>query len=252
MVARNKNLGAFVSESSPLSGGPPEVIVFDMDGVLVEVMQSYREAIRETVRHFTGQLVSHDEIQDFKNAGGWNNDWLLSQRLISDRGKNVGYADVVEYFNQVFLGENGDGLIRHEKWKPLPGFLERLAARAALAIFTGRAKYEADVTLRRYAEGIRFHPLITDECVRNPKPAPDGLQLIQRAFPGKNMWYLGDTVDDARSAQSAGVPFLGVSTPDNPRHWEIAGILKENGAFAVIDNVNELESLVDTAAQRMR
>ena len=89
-----------------------------MDGVLVEVMDSYREAIRETVRHFTGQLVSHDVIQDFKNAGGWNNDWLLSQRLISDFGKNVEYADVVEYFNQIFLGENGDGLIRRESWMP--------------------------------------------------------------------------------------------------------------------------------------
>jgi len=49
--------------------------VFDIDGVLVEVMKSYREAIRETVLHFTGELVSQDEIQDFKNAGGWNNDW---------------------------------------------------------------------------------------------------------------------------------------------------------------------------------
>jgi HAD superfamily hydrolase (TIGR01548 family) len=221
-----------------------------MDGVLVEVMQSYREAIRETVSHFSGELVSHDEIQDFKNAGGWNNDWLLSQRLISDRGKTVAYADVVEYFNQIFLGENGDGLIARERWVPRPGLLGRLAERAALAIFTGRAKYEADVTLGRYGDGIRFHPLITDECVTNPKPAPDGLQLIQREFPGKTIWYLGDTVDDARSAQAAGVPFIGVSTPDNPRHLEIAGILKGFGAFAVIQDVNELEALVNGAVPR--
>ncbi len=227
---------------------PPDVLVFDMDGVLVEVMESYREAIRETVRHFTGQLVSHDEIQDFKNAGGWNNDWLLSQRMISDRGKKVDYGEVVEYFNQVFLGEKGDGLIRHEKWMPRKGLLERLSEHAALAIFTGRAKYEADVTLNRYADGIRFHPLITDECVANPKPAPDGLHLIQREFPNKNVWYLGDTIDDARSAQSAGVPFIGVSTPHNPRHTEIAGILRGFGAFAVIQDINELEALVNGAA----
>lgn len=222
----------------------PDVIVFDMDGVLVEVMQSYREAIRETVRHFTGELVSHDEIQDFKNAGGWNNDWLLSQRLISDRGKSVEYAEVVGYFNQVFFGENNDGLIRHEKWMPKQGLLERLAAQAALAIFTGRAKYEADVTLARYADSIRFDPLITDECVANPKPAPDGLQLIEREHPNKNIWYLGDTVDDARSAESAGVPFIGVSTPHNPRHAEIAKMLRGCGAFAVIQDINELEELV--------
>lgn len=227
---------------------PPNVLVFDMDGVLVEVSQSYREAIRETVRHFTGQLVSHDEIQDFKNAGGWNNDWLLSQRLISDRGKRVEYSAVVDYFNHVFLGENGDGLILREKWMPKPGFLNRLSQRAKLAIFTGRAKYEADATLRRHAEGILFHPLITDESVANPKPAPDGLELIMAEYPNETIWYLGDTVDDANSARAAGVPFIGVSTPHNPRHQEIARILREHGAFAVLDDINQLEALVQSAA----
>jgi HAD superfamily phosphatase len=227
----------------------PDVIVFDMDGVLVEVMDSYREAIRDTVRHFTGELVSHDVIQDFKNAGGWNNDWLLSHRLISDLGKNVEYADVVEYFNQIFLGENGDGLIRHEKWMPANGLLEGLAKRCSLAIFTGRAKYEADVTLQRYAASVPFDPLITDESVVNPKPAPDGLHLIMRAHPDKTLWYLGDTVDDARSSQAAGVPFIGVSTPHNPRHAEIAEILKGFGAFTVIEDINQLETLVSGAAR---
>jgi HAD superfamily hydrolase (TIGR01548 family) len=231
------------------TSGPPDVIVFDMDGVLVEVMQSYREAIRETVRHFTGELPTHDEIQDFKNAGGWNNDWVLSQRMIADRGKQVAYADVVEYFNQVFLGKNGDGLIRHERWVPKQGLLERLSERASLAIFTGRAKYEADVTLRRYANGIRFHPLITDECVANPKPAPDGLRLIMQEHAEQTIWYLGDTVDDAKSAEAAGVPFVGVSSRENPRHAEIAGILRDRGAFALLEDVNELEALVNAAGE---
>lgn len=225
----------------------PDVIVFDMDGVLVEVGQSYIEAVRQTVRHFTGELVTHDEIQNFKNSGGWNNDWLLSHRLILNRGKHVEYADVVEHFNRIFLGENGDGLIRNERWMPNDGLLQRLSKHANLAIFTGRAKYEADVTLERYAKGIRFHPLITDEAVGNPKPAPDGLHLIQSAYPDKNIWYLGDTVDDAISSRSAGVPFIGVSTPHNSRHLEIADILLGHGAFTIIKDINELEVLVTGA-----
>ena len=223
-------------------------ILFDMDGVLVEVMGSYREAVRETVRHFTGELVSHDVIQDFKNMGGWNNDWLLSHRLILDRGKNVEYREVVDYFNHVFFGEDGDGLIRYEKWLPSVGFLERLSKRASLAIFTGRVKYEADATLGRHARGIEFHPLVTDELVANPKPAPDGLELIRSEYPGKTLWYLGDTVDDGRSALAAGVPFVGVSTPYNPRYAEIAGLLRECGAFAVLDDVNQLETLLNRAS----
>lgn len=235
-----------------VASSAPDVLVFDMDGVLVEVSESYREAIRETVRHFTGDLVSHDLIQDFKDEGGWNNDWLLSHRLITDRGRQVEYGDVVEYFNAIFLGENGDGLISREKWMPETGLLERLAERTTLAIFTGRAKYEADVTLARYANGINFHPIITDESVSNPKPAPDGLYLIREHYPDKHIWYLGDTVDDARSAQSAGVPFIGVSMPHNSRHAEIAKSLRGEGAFAVLQDINELEPLVRTATTRKR
>jgi len=235
-----------------VASSAPDVIVFDMDGVLVEVTESYREAIRETVRHYTGDLVSHELIQDFKDEGGWNNDWLLSHRLITDRGKLVDYGDVVEYFNAIFLGENGDGLIAREKWMPQNGLLQRLSERAALAIFTGRAKYEADVTLGRYANGIRFDPIITDESVSNPKPAPDGLYLIREHYPDKHIWYLGDTVDDARSAQSAGVPFIGVSMPHNPRHAEIADQLRGLGAFTVLGDINELESLVRAATARER
>lgn len=225
----------------------PDVLVFDMDGVLVEVNESYREAIRETVRHFTGATVSHDTIQNFKNAGGWNNDWLLSQRLIQDLGKSVAYAEVVEYFNRVFLGENGDGLIQRERWLPSPGLLGELGKSAALAIFTGRAKYELDITLARNAAEVYFEFVVTDDSVPNPKPAPDGLHLIQNRYPGETIWYLGDTVDDARSAQSAGVPFIGVSTPHNPRHVEITEILKNHGAFAVLSDINELAGVVADA-----
>src|SRR5580698_11159294 len=81
-----------------------EMIVFDMDGVLTEVSESYREAIVQTVLHFTGQQISRDLIQEYKNQGGWNNDWALSQKIAVDLGVNVEYGDVVSRFNELFLG----------------------------------------------------------------------------------------------------------------------------------------------------
>ena len=219
-------------------------LVFDMDGVLVEVTESYREAIAQTVAHFTGARITNEEIQEYKNSGGWNDDWQLSHHLVNKAGVAAEFPDVKKYFQSIFLGENGDGLIRYEQWMPRPGLLPELAEHCALAIFTGRAKFEADITLVRHAADIVFHPLVTDESVPNPKPAPDGLLAIQNAYPGKNIWYLGDTVDDARSALAAGVSFVGVSTPHNPRHQEITDILKQNGAFAVITNINDLAALV--------
>ena len=61
---------------------PDPVLVFDMDGVLVDVTESYREAIRQTVQHFTGQEIGHERIQELKNAGGWTNDWALAHKII--------------------------------------------------------------------------------------------------------------------------------------------------------------------------
>src|SRR5215203_6136537 len=103
------------------------VIVFDMDGVLVDVSQSYRETIRATVRHFGGPEISPEGIQDYKNSGGWYNDWALSQKILADAGIEIPYDAVVKQFNLIFFGENNDGLILNERWMVEPGLLSRLS-----------------------------------------------------------------------------------------------------------------------------
>jgi HAD superfamily hydrolase (TIGR01548 family) len=228
----------------------PEVIVFDVDGVLVEVTASYREAIRETVRHFTGDLVSNELIQEFKNQGGWNNDWELSFKLILDRGQNVEYNEVVDQFNRIFFGTDGDGLILREQWLPATGFFNHLAERELkLAIFTGRVGYELKPTLQRFAPSIKFDPIVTADDVKNQKPAPEGLQMIKARYPQKYIWYIGDTVDDARAAKGAGVPFVGVAATDSPWHRELVDVLKREGAFAVIHEINELLDVMRIATK---
>lgn len=221
---------------------PGDVLVFDMDGVLVDVNESYRETIRQTVRHFTGSEVSHEHIQDLKNAGGWNNDWALSQKIVHDFGVDVGYDTVVAHFQSIFQGEGG--LMKRERWVPGPGLLEGLSRRYRLAIFTGRLREEAKVTLDRFARALAFDPVIGTDDVENGKPAPDGLLRIAALTNGGKLWYVGDTVDDARSARAAGVPFIGIAAQANPRSARLAELLRAEGAVEVLDNVNQLEGIV--------
>jgi HAD superfamily phosphatase len=218
------------------------LIVFDMDGVLAEVTESYREAIVQTVEHFTGRRIERDVIQDYKNQGGWNNDWALSQKIASDLRIQVPYDTVVEYFNEIFTGTNGNGLIQREQWFPRPGLLERLRERFGLAIFTGRLQYEAEITLRRFAPDFTFDPLLCAEHVTASKPDPEGLLAIQSRNPGRKLWYVGDTVDDARSARAAGVPFIGIAAHNHSRRDEILRLFQQEQAVAVFENVNEIES----------
>jgi haloacid dehalogenase superfamily, subfamily IA hydrolase, TIGR01548 len=56
-------------------------VVFDVDGVLIDVADSYRRAIVESVRQVYDEPVSRELIQPFKDAGGFNNDWLVTDAI---------------------------------------------------------------------------------------------------------------------------------------------------------------------------
>jgi HAD superfamily hydrolase (TIGR01548 family) len=213
-----------------------EVLVFDMDGVLVDVSDSYRETIIRTVAHFTGKPVTRELIQDYKNQGGWNNDWALSQKMCSDLGCQIEYPAIVKHFNSIFLDE---GLIHRERWLPKNGMLQRLSEKYDLAIFTGRNIQEAEITLGR--EKVREHFLLmTSDDVEREKPAPDGLLKIAAMHPGKKLTYVGDTVDDARCAAAAKVPFIGIAAPGCVCRDEILNLFRSEGALQVLEDVNEI------------
>jgi HAD superfamily hydrolase (TIGR01548 family) len=55
-----------------------DAVVLDIDGVLVDVADSYRRAIVESVDRVYGETIDIDDVQLFKDAGGFNNDWELT------------------------------------------------------------------------------------------------------------------------------------------------------------------------------
>jgi len=55
-----------------------DAVVLDLDGVVVDVENSYRRAIVESIERLYGETIERDEIQFFKDAGGFNNDWEVA------------------------------------------------------------------------------------------------------------------------------------------------------------------------------
>jgi len=315
------------------------LLIFDMDGVLVDVTESYRETIARTVEHFTGRTLTREQIQEYKNHGGWNDDWQLSHHIVNAAGVDVPFEEVKAHFQRIFHGNGADGLILRERWIARPGFLETLQQRYRFALFTGRPREEAQITLDRFAAGLVFDPIVGMYEVERHKPAPDGLLRIlrgraQRApregvaqgggratkehedatehqdatehedatwggrprpgpegapdpqvgppaegrtgggglpfrtegrtgagcrlgpadrgsapygvFNGADgpVFYIGDTVDDARAAHAARVPFIGIAGPDNPLYVDLVFLFQAAGAYAIIDDINYLEEVL--------
>ena len=223
---------------------PQPILIFDMDGVLVDVTESYRETICRTVEHFTGRQISRADIQDYKNQGGWNDDWKLSHHIIGRCGVDASFDSVVEYFQSIFHGNGQDGLILRERWLATDDLFERLSRLYRLAVFTGRECWEAEFTLRRFAPEMRFDPIVGSDCGLPHKPAPDGLVHILKQFSCDKAWYVGDTVDDARCARGAAVPFIGIASPANPRHTEVVKLFQAENAIAILNDINQLEPVL--------
>lgn len=101
-------------DPAPLPLARIEAVIFDMDGVLVEIKGSFREVISRTVQFFFNELlqvpgeellVSGDDTALFKLAGRFNNDWDLANGAVA--------WGLLKY-----LGRDGNGVsmreLRHE------------------------------------------------------------------------------------------------------------------------------------------
>ena len=69
-----------------------DILIFDMDGVLIDVSKSYRTAIQQAVKIYLetclgfarnrNDWVTNEEISLFKSAGGFNSDWDVTSGLL--------------------------------------------------------------------------------------------------------------------------------------------------------------------------
>jgi HAD superfamily phosphatase len=82
--------------------------------------------------------------------------------------------------------------------------------------------------------------LITANDVEREKPAPDGLLKIAALKPASKLLYVGDTVDDARCARAANVPFIGIAAPAHERRAELLSLFALEGAIQVLGEINEI------------
>src|ERR1700677_652121 len=94
----------------------PAVIIFDVDGVLVDTRGSFQRTTLETVKFFVGKRVTRRELHRWKNRPGFNDDWKLSTAWVNALGKKIEYDEVKGKFVEIYWGKNGKGNGTREKW----------------------------------------------------------------------------------------------------------------------------------------
>ncbi|MBI5227558.1 histidinol-phosphate transaminase [Candidatus Micrarchaeota archaeon] len=216
-----------------------DAVIFDVDGVLIDVSKSYREAIIRTVKEFSGKDISDNSISKLKEIPGFNDDWDCSYALSKgitdpkkvDRNSSV-YQQMKNYFQKQYLGE----LIQKEKPLLDLKILEDLSERGMkFGVVTGRPREEALIALRSSGITPKY---IKEECIiakedAPEKPSPEPLFLAKKKLGAKNPIYVGDTSSDKLAAERAGMLFVFCNNETDSAFQ-----------FIEIKNVNELPKVI--------
>ena len=226
-----------------LAGLPrPEAVLFDLDGTLVDTVETriaaWREALDEaglpTTRERLAPLIGVDGKRLAREIGA-----LAGVTLDEDRAEAVDKRS-----GQVYERLNRSPA-------PLPGVRELVAAiehrGLPWAVATSSRKDQVGTSVA--ALGLEKEPKIVDAShVEHAKPEPDLLLLAARevGVDPARCWYIGDSTWDMTAAVAAGMLPLGVTAGAAVDDAALRGA----GAAAVADSLLELAATLDGPGTR--
>lgn len=221
----------------------PEALLLDMDGVIADEGESYREAIRATLAEFD-VAMDRQRIAAMKAAGNANNDWRVTHRLLAEAGVEVAYDDVIERFERHYQGHDGTpGLHEKEALLTPRALLESFRALLPLAIVTGRPRPDCLRFLERFELSDLFDAIVTIDDVAVGKPDPEPVRLALSQLGVTSAWMVGDTPDDLVAARAASVLPIGICAPSRQDAVSRRG-LDDAGAFTVLDSMDSLREML--------
>ena len=252
------------------------LILFDIDGVIRDVTNSYRLSVQKTVLKFCNWEPSAYDIDELKNEGVWNNDWDLTLELIKrfiDKNKlslkPPSRSDVINNFEKLYFGCNPNenhtkwsGFINNEKLLVDKNFFNFLNLnKIKWGFVSGAEKPSAKFILENKLK-LNDPPLIAMDDAPD-KPNPEGFlklanKLLKEDFGIKcpPIAYVGDTIADIKTIINARELYpsqrfisIGITPPhlknaeDIEKRFKYESKLKDAGADFIIRSIFDLKKI---------
>ena len=251
---------------------PVDSIIFDIDGVLIDTTDSYLLATLKTVKYYLKYILKHEEkpnlgiedIKKFKKYSGYNQEWDIAYAIvylymINDspsfenldkiaglRVPEIDFKIIKTIFQEYYLGEDlfkenekkepqyvyEKGLIYNETPLIKKETFEKIRKNnIKIGIFTGRPKNECKIAL----ENLKLMDILEKQFIKSniKKPAPNDLYILKTRMNSKYVIYVGDNIDDLKTAKEVAIPFIGVGIDEFKSNVDI-----------MINDINIIPSLI--------
>ena len=214
----------------------PKVVLFDMDGVLVDSMPVHARTWHETAIKY-GLKAERDEFYNYEGMKGADTIELLYRRSFGNDPDPDLVKEIYAYKSGLFLSHSGE-------MPPIPGTRDLMAELKRrgieIGVVTGSTIQNAEPRIEKYySEFVSMEHVVTADIVENGKPLPDpylmGVSLFGRSK--EEVLVVENAPLGIRSGHAAGLFTVAVMTGPIPEYT-----LRAEGANLIFKNMHSLLS----------
>ena len=216
-------------------------VIFDLDGTILNTLDDLTDAVNFAMRSHGFPEHSAETVKTFVGNGIRK----LIERSVPQNCSNEMLEECFTLFCDYYKEHLND------KTSDYDGIMELLQALKNKGFKTAVVTNKADFAAKALCEKI-FGDLITvtvgsNDSIRH-KPYPDGtlkvLEILETR--AENAFFVGDSDVDVKTAQNAGIDFIGVLWGFRDRT-----VLEGAGATVFAENAKELKALLTDTKHRI-
>ena len=188
------------------------LIIFDMDGVLVDACEWHRKALNDALKEICNYEISLDE--HYREFNGIPTKIKLKKLL--DKGiiqENL-FQVIEDLKQEKTLKYIEKYAVKREEKISLMKFLKQKNIK--IACYTNSIKKTSELMLQKTGIFNFLDILVTNQDVKNPKPNPEGYLMILKKLnmSNKNTIIIEDSPKGLEAALLSGCQVVKVNNPD--------------------------------------
>lgn len=177
-------------------------IIFDLDGTISQTNELIFASFNYIAQKYVGKVFTPQEIAAMFGPP----EEVAVEKLVGRQRVDEAMDDLLKFYD----GHHPAMAEVHEGIREVLEFLKKKGI--VLALFTGKGKHTALITLRHLGLTNYFDMIVTGHDVKEHKPSAEGIQKIIKTFglDANCVLMVGDSIADVKAAHEAGVKIAAV------------------------------------------
>ena len=239
-----------IRKNRPIPGHTAKLLIFDLDGTLIDSREDLANSINAMLRHFAKNPLPHEVIASYIGDGAP----MLVRRALGDPDDENFVQDALLYFMAWYREHKLDHTYVYDGIKEALDAIQKSRDGAStqatpalkMAVLSNKPVGPSRAIVEALGLGPYFFQVYGGNSFHTKKPDPAGVQVLLEeasAFPEETI-IVGDSDIDVLTARNAGIFSVGVTYGLAPH------TLEDAPPDVLIDRPHELATVLGSREQQ--